>query len=261
MTTNSVTSSHQDQLRSTGLLDLSDPSIQRLVEDRQWNTLAVPERIGAVYDYVRNEIEFGYNVDDDVPASKVLTDGYGQCNTKATLLMALLRAVDVPCRFHAATIHKRLQRGVATGLSYRLAPDRILHSWVEVLLDNRWTRLEGVILDERYLAGLREHLDQRSGPLLGYGAGTNDLADPPVEWNGCDTEIQMTGVDSDLGIHDDPDTFYAANGTNLSGVRGALYRRVVRHRMNRTVAAIRATRTTTKRGYAKLVQGAETGRR
>lgn len=41
---------------------------------------------------VRDDIVFGYNIDDEIPASKVLADGYGQCNTKGTLFMALLRA-------------------------------------------------------------------------------------------------------------------------------------------------------------------------
>jgi hypothetical protein len=242
MTSTLMTSVTQRHLQPTELLDFSTPSIQQLIDERRWNELPESGRIGAVYDFVRNEITFGYNVDDDISASHVLADGYGQCNTKATLLMALLRAVGVPCRFHAATIHKRLQRGVVTGLFYRLAPDQILHSWVEVSFDGQWKRLEGVILDERYLNGLRVHLDQSSGSLLGYGAGTNDIANPLVEWNGCDTEIQMTGVDSDLGIHDDPDTFYAATGTNLAGLKGFLYRKIIRHIMNRTVARIRSLR-------------------
>mgnify|MGYP002241704325 CR=1 FL=1 len=48
------------------------------------------------------------NVDDSIPASKVLKDGYGQCNTKGTLFMALLRACGVPCRIHGFTIDKKI---------------------------------------------------------------------------------------------------------------------------------------------------------
>ncbi len=112
-------------LAVTPLLDYGSATVQRLVADRAWQQLDPTARIGAAYDYVRNEIPFGYNAEDNVAASAVLADGYGQCNTKATLLMALLRAAGIPCRFHAATIHKRLQRGVLTGLTYRLAPKQI----------------------------------------------------------------------------------------------------------------------------------------
>ena len=51
----------------------------------------VHDRIGAAYAFVRDEIAFGYNLADDLPASRVLEDGLGQCNTKGTLFMALLR--------------------------------------------------------------------------------------------------------------------------------------------------------------------------
>jgi transglutaminase-like putative cysteine protease len=67
-----------------------------------------------VYDFVRNEIAFGYNAGDELPASAVLADGIGQCNTKATLLMALMRAVGIACRFHGFTIDKPLQKGAIT---------------------------------------------------------------------------------------------------------------------------------------------------
>ena len=43
---------------------------------------------------------------------KVLADGYGQCNTKGTLFMALLRACNIPCRVHGFTIDKKIaERG------------------------------------------------------------------------------------------------------------------------------------------------------
>ena len=68
-------------LAETPMLDFSHPTIQRLVEERGWRRLGEFERIKAVYDFVRDEVLFGYNVDDAIPASRVLADGYGQCNT------------------------------------------------------------------------------------------------------------------------------------------------------------------------------------
>jgi hypothetical protein len=121
-------------LQPTALLDFTHPAIEAVVEERGWRQLPTFERIGAVYDFVRNEIAFGYNAGDELPASAVMADGIGQCNTKATLLMALMRAVGIACRFHGFTIDKPLQKGAITGLAYVLAPQRIIHSWVEVSL-------------------------------------------------------------------------------------------------------------------------------
>lgn len=225
-------------LRATPILDYTDEALSRLVADHGWLKLNEHDRVGAVYDFVR-ELPFGYNTADDIPASRVLADGFGQCNTKTTLLMALLRAVGIPARFHGATIHKRLQKGVVSGIAYRLAPARILHSWAEVRVDDSWVGLEGVICDSGYLNGVRT-IARTDGAFLGYGVGTETLGAPPVEWRGSNTAIQQTGVNADFGTFPDPDSFYMKYGANLSGLRGVIYRWVVRPAMNSRVRAIRS---------------------
>jgi len=77
---------------------------------------------------MRDEIAFGYNASDEISASAVLTDGYLQCNTRATLLMAPLRATRIACRLHGVTVDKRLQKGIVTGLFCRVAPRDIVHA-------------------------------------------------------------------------------------------------------------------------------------
>ncbi|KQW67789.1 transglutaminase family protein [Methylibium sp. Root1272] len=227
-------------LAATPLLDVHHPDIEALVARRGWRTLSPYDRIGAVYDFVRNEIAFGYNKGDELPASTVLADSIGQCNTKSTLLMALLRAVGIPCRFHGFTIDKPLQKGAITGLAYWLAPQRIIHSWVEVSLEGRWIALEGFILDAPYLASLQRRFPQ-ARRFCGYGAATPDLSAPGVEWRGQDTYIQKEGIADDFGVFDSPDAFYARHGSNLSGIKRWLYERVIRHAMNRNVARVRAS--------------------
>ena len=126
-----------DYLTETKMLDYSNENIKQLIRERKWSDMAEFERLKAIYTFVRDEILFGYNVDDSVPASRVLRDGYGQCNTKGTLFMALLRACDIPCRVHGFTIDKKLQKGAMTGIVYRNAPQNVFHSWVEVYFDCR----------------------------------------------------------------------------------------------------------------------------
>lgn len=226
-------------LRATPLLDLGHPSITALVTDRGWQDLDAYDAIRVAHDYVRDELAFGYNATDDLPASAVIADGYGQCNTKATVLMALLRRLGVRCRIHGFTIDKVLQKGAITGVAYQLAPRDILHSWVEAELDGRWVNLEGFILDRAYLTAVQERFADDDGPFCGYGVAIGDLADPPVAFDGGDTYIQVDGINADLGVHDDPDDFYAAFGTNLGPARSWLYRNVIRHRMNANVQRLR----------------------
>lgn len=225
-------------VRETELLDFDAPALTRLVEDRAWKALPEYERIGAIYGFVKDEIRFGYNETDDMPASRVYADGYGQCNTKGILLMALLRAAGIPCRFHGFTIDKTLQKGAVTGWAYWLAPRSIIHSWVEVLVGGTWVNLEGFILDKAYLASLQRKFPE-ARQFCGYGAATADLQNPQIEWKGKDTYIQKDGINHDYGVFDSPDEFYARYGTNLSGFKRFLYRHIVRHKMNENVQRLR----------------------
>lgn len=238
---NDRTAPGPNSLSVTELLDYRHPELQRLIAGRGWEKLPEYERIGAIYDFVRNDIAFGYNVTDDLRASQVLADGLGQCNTKATLLMALLRATGISCRFHGFTIDKRLQKGAITGLAYLLAPRSIIHSWVEVWHQHRWVNLEGFILDQDYLRALQRRFPGERA-FCGYGAAVRNLADPPVSWRGTDTYIQSEGINKDLGIHDNPDDFYREHGTNVSGWKQWVFSNIVRHQMNRNVARVRASR-------------------
>lgn len=232
------------QLKPTKLLDFDAEAVGRLIDDREWRNLLEFDRIGAVYDFVRNEIEFGYNRADDIPASEVLSDGYGQCNTKGTLLMALLRGVGIRCRLHGFTIHKGLQRGVVPELVYPLAPQEILHSWVEIKFQGAWINLEGFILDDVFLKVLQTSFPDTDS-LCGYGAGTDCLGAPPVAWKGEDTYIQKTGIVQDFGVFDTPDTFYLSHEQSFGWLRGALYRHFIRHWMNARVRGLRNGRLMT----------------
>lgn len=60
--------------QATPLLDLNYASLTGLVNDRGWASLSEYERIAPIYDFVQNEIAFGYNEADDIPASRVYED-------------------------------------------------------------------------------------------------------------------------------------------------------------------------------------------
>ena len=200
------------------------------------------EKIRSIYDFVRDEILFGYNTDDSIPASKVLRDGYGQCNTKGTLFMALLRACGIPCRIHGFTIDKKLQKGAMTGFVYRSAPQEVFHSWVEVLLEGTWYELEAFILDKAYLQKLRQANSSCTGAFCGYGVAVSDFRDPVIDFNRNSTYIQSEGITQDFGIYDCPDDLLREHHQEMSAAKAFLYRHLGRHLMNRNVKKIRNSR-------------------
>ncbi|MEK3718432.1 transglutaminase-like domain-containing protein [Paenibacillus sp. FSL R7-0333] len=226
-------------LKETELLNYAHPLIQQIVHSRRWDSMSRKEQILGIYNYVRDEIRFGYNRADDIPASEVLQDGYGQCNTKGVLFMALLRAVGVPCRMHGFAIDKKLQKGAMKGWYYQLSPREIIHSWVEVLYEDKWLNIEGFILDVPYLTKLQQKFEQCTGSFCGYGAATDNFQNPQIYWNENDTYVQKEGIVQDFGIYDSPDAFFTAHPQGLSPFKKIIYSRVVRHLMNRNVDHIR----------------------
>ncbi len=232
--------SEKDYLTVTPMLDFAHPSMRALIEQKGWQQLSKYDAIGEIYSYVRDDILFGYNADDRLAASQVLKDGYGQCNTKGTLLMALLRAVGVPTRFHGFTIYNDLQRGAIPNYLFFFAPDRIIHSWVEVYLNERWINLEGYIIDRPYLDKVQASFGGQCAQFSGYGIATKCLENPAIDWRGEDTYIQSEGIADDFGVYVQPDDFYRSHGSNLSGIKKWLFRYLLRHLMNINVNRIRA---------------------
>lgn len=226
-------------LQKTRMLDYDNPSIQRLIESRGWENLDEFHKIQGIYIFVRDEIPFGYNIDDSIPASQVLADGYGQCNTKGTLFMALLRAVGIPCRVHGFTIDKKLQKGVMTGIVYRNAPQNIFHSWVEIIYQDQWYELEAFILDKEYLDKLQALHPDCIGAFCGYGVAVSDFRNPIIEWNENNTYIQSEGINQDFGVYDSPDELLAEHHQEMSFMKAFAYRILGRHLMNRNVKRIR----------------------
>lgn len=228
-------------LRETAMLDYSAPAIQQLIKERKWAELGQFACIKAIYNYVRDEILFGYNIDDNIPASRVLSDGYGQCNTKGTLFMALLRACGVPCRVHGFTIDKKLQKGAMTGIVYRSAPKNIFHSWVEICFEETWYELEAFILDKSYLQKLQTAHPECTGGFCGYGVAVKDFQHPVIDFDRNNTYIQSEGINQDFGIYDCPDDLLREHGQEMTAFKAFAYRHLGRHLMNRNIRKIRTT--------------------
>ena len=230
-------------LETTAILDFEHAEVQKLVNDRGWKNLSEKEKVTQVYTFVRDEIRFGYNTSDNISASQVLQDSYGQCNTKATLLMALMRAVEIPNRIHGFTIDKPLQKGAIIGIWYLIAPQNIVHSWVEVLVGDNWYFLEGVILDKVYLDALQKKFANSESNLCGYGAYTEDFKKPVVDWNYNHTFVQSKGINQDFGLFDNPDSFHAQHQQKLGPLKNWIFKNHIRHTMNKNVGKIRNKRT------------------
>ena len=215
-------------LKDTKMLNYSAREIVALVRSRKWNDLEEYGKIGEIYRFVQNEIVLGYNEFDDLTASQVLADGYGQCNTKATLLMALLRAVGIPCRLHGTQVVKGFQRSIMPKIMAKLAPPFIVHTWAEVYFGGKW-----------YIAGLKRMFPAHKGAFADYAVAVKDFSNLQIDWEGKDTTVQKEAVAEDYGVFDVPDDFFPAHPQLYKGLKKFVYEKIGRKIMTKNVAKIR----------------------
>ncbi len=226
-------------LKNTAMLNYNSQEIADLIKTQKWDDLDEFAKIGAVYDFVQNKIVLGYNKYDNLTATQVLKDGYGQCNTKATLLMALLRALGIPCRLHGTKVTKVFQRSLMPKIMAKLAPPFIVHTWAEVLYIGQWLSLEGVITDKAYIESLQATFPNFKGKFFNYAVAVEDFSNLQINWNRKDTTVQQQAVVEDFGIFDTPDEFFAEHKQYYRGIKKFLYENIGRKIMTKKVAKIR----------------------
>lgn len=225
-------------LQPTRLLDYNTKEIKELIQ-KAFSDIGTSEKIEKIYYFVRDEIKFGYNESDDIPASQVLKDGYGQCNTKTTLFMALARAVGIPSRAHLFKINKKVQKGIfPTHIYERYMKEELIHSWPEIYLKDRWIILEGIILDNEYLEQIKKKF-RFKGQFEGYGISVLDLSSVNTNWSGKDTYIQKKSITKDEGMYASPDEYYQEYGTNMDKLEKFFFKCFVKPLVNKKVKNIR----------------------
>lgn len=227
-------------LQPTALLDYTDLKIQRQILSKSWHSLASDsQRIEAVYSFVRDTVLYGYSADFQLPASQVLSLGYGNCLTKTTLLLALLRAVGIPCRLRAGTVSRVLYRGLLPPIQYRLVDKTIYHSFGELYFDNRWIPIGGHIIDHIYLKKLQAKFPDHMGTFLGYGIAVVHFRNPPVTWEEDETAIQSKALRQDLGVFDDPDSFFKKYPKARNNSQKCIYKNIIMPSLNKAIIQLR----------------------
>ncbi len=170
MTTNGE--SKIDPLAPTRFIDSDSAAIRAVAQRLISKADNERERAIAIFSFVRDQITFGFARGFwDNTASDVLRQGIGFCNTQSTLFVALLRAAGIPARQVFVEINSAILYGIVdTGTAM------VDHSYVEVLLGNRWIATDAYILDPPLFRAAKPRL-LKEDRLLGYGAhqtGVND---------------------------------------------------------------------------------------
>lgn len=216
------------------------PLVEKTAKKLTGSENTLRDKLEKLFYYVRDDIEFGFPLKGDLmKASETIETGIGQCNTKGTLLLALCRAVSIPARLHFSLINKEIQKGLFTGLGYRLMPRLLSHSWLEVEIDGRWRRIDSYINDDTFYRAALIEL-QRKGWNTGYSISSS-CGNASAEFN-IDEEkfVQMAAVEADHGVWDDPADYFVTNKyQNRPGFLRLLMYRLIIKRLNKKVQRLR----------------------
>jgi hypothetical protein len=174
----------------------------------------------AVHDYVKS-LPFGCVAGfDHVSAGAVLRAGRGDCHTKGTLFVAMLRSVGVPARLRFVTLSGAFLKGIIDA-----GPNTITHAVGEVYLEGHWVQTDTYVTDSLLETRATQLLEEQ-GIRLGYGIHVKGNH----FWDGRQgAHAQYSGSDPDScplfdwGVAHDPEHFYT-NKANADLQQGWLTR-------------------------------------
>ncbi|MEO7338767.1 MAG: transglutaminase domain-containing protein [Caldimonas sp.] len=187
-------------LGSAPLLDLEDPKLRLRAHALTQLCKSERERAMAVFGFVKRT-PFAKPMKLRVrTAREVLDAGRGDADDKAALLIALLRAADIPARLRYIELRGEILRGLTSNVTSAARPV------AEIWLGSRWVRTDTYIFDAAYMAAARQRLKDHAWEW-GYGIHRNGH----MIWNGVD-DAYLGGfrtaddpmVIEDLGVYNDP---------------------------------------------------------
>jgi len=127
------------------------------------------EQAIALHNYVRESIRFGFNRYFDAAAPDyVLACGYGHCNPKSRLMVALFRAVGLESYQHFVVLPKDILKEALPTSRYWMIPAELSHSYVDVRIEGHWYAIDSFIVDTPLLRGAQARL-AAEGRDLGFG--------------------------------------------------------------------------------------------
>ena len=133
-------------------------------------------------------------------AREVIDAGRGDADDKATVLIAMLRAADIPSRIRYIELRGEILRGLTSNVASAARP--VAEIWV----GDRWLSTDTYIFDAAYMAAARQRLKDQ-GWEWGYGIHRDGHAiwtGAEDAWLGGMPTSSDPMVIEDLGLFNDP---------------------------------------------------------
>ena len=135
-------------------------TVQEVVEQMIVKTSTECEKAVELHNYIRENVKFGFNkYFDATPLDYTLTCGYGHCNPKSRLMVALFRAIGLESYQHFVVIPKDILKDANPPSRYWMIPAELSHSYVEVKVEGKWCMVDSFIVDTPLLKGAQARME------------------------------------------------------------------------------------------------------
>lgn len=130
-------------LESSYYFDFENESVQKLISEFKNGSLSDKEKAIGMYTIVRDNWKYDpYSISllkEKYKSSHIAQKQSGNCVEKSILLIACLRALEIPARLHLGKVknHIAVERLIEKFGSNELTP----HGMVNVFLDNKWLKM------------------------------------------------------------------------------------------------------------------------
>lgn len=183
-------------LESTDIINLDSEMVIKTTREVIDDSTTPKEAAIKIFYFVRDEIRYALTSQLE-KASTVIERRTGYCVSKATALVAMLRAANIPARYHFACLKKESVKGMMGGIGYRFMPEIIPgHSWVELYLDGKWIGVEFTLDKELHQAMKKKRINIYE----------KEDFEPEIDWDGEHDLLPLPEfLVEDLGTHDLPD--------------------------------------------------------
>ncbi len=130
----------EEYLKPTSIVNFDHPTVKNKAQEITIGQMETIEKARSLFYFVRDTIKYNPYLPRYLPehfrTSNTLARGEGFCITKAALLIAMSRAVEIPARFHFVILRNHLlPEKMAELLVSDVIPD---HSFAEFYLNGKW---------------------------------------------------------------------------------------------------------------------------
>ena len=187
------------------LIDYQNLIVQETTKKITTNKNTETEKVEAIFYFVRDQIKYTLLPEmDNIPASKIIERGEGQCNNKNIAFLALCKAADLEALIHFGLIIKNILKGLVSKFIYKTMPKALSHSWIEVKVDGQWKRIDTHNIDKPNYHGAKKELAKTKWEM-GYSVAKQSICDFKL-YDDLDPNTPIIPVDH--GTFTDPREYF-----------------------------------------------------